>query len=380
MNTLPYSDHHNAFRMKLRDFLSTEVIPHVDQWEAEHIVPKAIWKKMGHEGFLCTAVSREYGGLGGDFLYSVIVIEEMVKTNHTGLMVQLHSDIVVPYIESFGTEAQKRRYLPDCVTGDIIMAVAMTEPNAGSDLASMTSTAVEEGDQVVINGTKTFISNGINCDLVVLAVKDPSVGIPHKAVSLYLIEAGTPGFKKGSPLEKLGMHSQDTAELFFTNCRISQEQLLGKKGHGFIQLMQKLQQERLICVIWALAIADNILDWTEDYCRNNPRFGKPLAASPAVQFALIEMMTEARIGRAFVHQLIIEHMQKKEGVIETSMAKYWISDMANRVANRCLSMVGDIGMREKCPIVRMWRDIRVFSIFAGTTEVMKSIIAKSKAF
>jgi acyl-CoA dehydrogenase len=335
---------------------------------------------MGREGFLCTAVSREYGGLGGNFLYSVIVIEEMVRTNHTGLMVQLHSDIVVPYIDSFGTENQKRRYLPGCVTGDIIMAVAMTEPNAGSDLASMTSTAVEEGDQVVINGAKTFISNGINCDLVVLAVKDPSVDIPHKAVSLYLVEADTPGFKKGNCLEKMGMHSQDTAELFFTNCRIPQAQLLGKKGQGFIQLMQKLQQERLVCVIWALAFAENILAWTEDYCRNNPKFGKPLAATQSVQFALVEMMTEIRIGTAFVHQLIINHTLKKEGVIDTSMAKYWISDMANRVANRCLSMVGDFGMCEACPIVRMWRDIRVFSIFAGTSEVMKSIIAKSKAF
>ncbi|MFH0998535.1 MAG: acyl-CoA dehydrogenase family protein [Pseudomonadota bacterium] len=380
MNTLPYSDHHNAFRMKLREFLSSEVIPHVDQWEADHIVPKSIWKKMGSQGFLCTAASREYGGLGGDFLYSVIVIEEMVRTNHTGLMVQLHSDIVVPYIESFGSETQKRKVLPGCVTGDIILAVAMTEPNAGSDLASMVTTAVEEGDQVVINGAKTFISNAINCDLIVLAARDPSVDIPHKAMSLYLIEAGTPGFKKGNRLEKMGMHSQDTAELFFTNCRIEKEQLLGKKGQGFILLMQKLQQERLVCSIWALAIAENILGWTKDYCKRNPRLGEPLAASQAVQFALVEMMTEIRIGRAFVNQLVIDHMQKKEGAIETSMAKYWISDMANRVANRCLSMVGDIGMREKCPIVRMWRDIRVFSIFAGTNEVMKSIIAKSKAF
>lgn len=380
MNTLPYSNHHNAFRMKLREFLSSEVIPHVDQWEADHIVPKSIWKKMGSEGFLCTAVSREYGGLGGDFLYSVIVIEEMVRTNHTGVMVQLHSDIVVPYIESFGTETQKRMVLPGCVTGDIILAVAMTEPNAGSDLASMVTTAVEEEDQVVINGAKTFISNGINCDLIVLAARDPSVDIPHKAMSLYLVKEGTPGFKKGNRLEKMGMHSQDTAELFFTNCRIAKEQLLGKKGQGFILLMQKLQQERLVCSIWALAIAENILDWTKDYCKSNPRIGKPLAASQAVQFALVEMMTEIRIGRTFVHQLVIDHMQKKEGVIDTSMAKYWISDMANRVANRCLSIVGDIGSVEKCPIVRMWRDIRVFSIFAGTNEVMKSIIAKSKAF
>ena len=380
MDILPYSDNHHAFRMKLREFLSSEVTPYVGQWESDHIVPKAIWKKMGQEGFLCTTVSREYGGLSGDFLYSVIVIEEMVKTNHTGLMVQLHSDIVVPYIESFGTEIQKRRYLPGCVTGDIVMAVAMTEPNSGSDLASMTSTAVEEEDQVVINGAKTFISNGINCDLVVLAVKDPSVDNPHKAVSLYLIEADTPGFKKGNRLEKLGMYSQDTAELFFTNCRISKDQLLGKKGQGFIQLMQKLQQERLVCVIWALAIAKNILSWTEDYCRNNPKFGKPLAASQSVQFSLVEMLTEVRIGTTFVHQLVINHMQRKERVIDTSMAKYWISDMANRVANRCLSMVGNIGMSETCPVVRMWRDIRVFSIFAGTSEIMKSIIAKSKAF
>jgi acyl-CoA dehydrogenase len=380
MNVLPYGDHHMAFRMELREFLSSEVIPYVDQWEADHIVPKEIWKKMGRAGFLCTAVSKEYGGLGGDFLYSVIVIEEMVKTNHTGLMVQLHSDIVVPYLDTFGSETQKRKYLPGCVTGDIIMAVAMTEPNAGSDLASMITSAVEDDDRIVINGAKTFISNGINCDLLVLAAKDPCVSNPHKAVSLFLIEADTPGFKKGNRLEKLGMHSQDTAELFFTNCIIPSEQLLGKKGQGFIQLMQKLQQERLVCSIWALSIAENILEWTENYCRNNPMAGKPLVASQAVQFALVEMMTEARVGRDFIHRLVIDHMRNKADAMETSMAKYWTSNMANRVANRCLSLIGNIGMQERCPIVRMWRDIRVFSIFAGTNEVMKSIIAKSMAF
>ncbi|GAB6906489.1 Acyl-CoA dehydrogenase domain protein [Desulfosarcina cetonica] len=380
MNMLPYSDHHKTFRMQLREFLSSEVIPYVDQWESDHIVPKAVWKKMGRAGFLCTAVSKEYGGLGGDFLYSVIVIEEMVKTNHTGLMVQLHSDIVVPYLDSFGTESQKRKFLPGCVSGDIVMAVAMTEPDAGSDLASMRTSAEEEGDQVVINGAKTFISNGINCDLVVLAAKDPAVDHPHKAVSLYLVENNTPGFKKGRQLLKMGMHSQDTAELFFTNCRIPREHLLGKKGQGFIQLMQKLQQERLVCSIWALAIAETILEWTENYCRNNPGVGKPLAASQAVQFALVEMMTETRIGRAFIHQLVIDHMHNKADATETSMAKYWISDMANRVANRCLCLVGDVASQESCPIVRMWRDIRVFSIFAGTNEIMKNIIAKAKAF
>ncbi len=377
MNQLPYTKQHDDFRVRLRHFLDAEVVPHADQWEAEHRIPRDMWNKIGREGFLCTGVSEAYGGTGGDFLYSVIVLEELVRTNQTGLMAYLHSDIVVPYIESFGSEQQKKKYLPGCVSGDIVTAVAMTEPDAGSDVASMTSTAVEEGEEVVINGAKTFISNGIYCDLVVLAAKDPAVENPHKAVSLYLVEADTPGFNKGQPIKKMGMHSQDTAELFFTNCRISKDNRLGEKGRGFVMLMQKLQQERLVCAVWSAVFAATILEWTKKHCRETEINGRLMTESQSVRFAFAEMETEFRMSMAFLNDLIMDHMEKKQVVTETSMAKFRITEMANQIAGRCLELAGETGAREECPVVRMWRDVRIHTIFAGTNEIMKQIIAKS---
>jgi len=220
MDILKFTKEHNQFRERLCAFLAKEVTPFVDQWEKDHIVPKSTWEKTGKAGFLCPSIKPEYGGIGGDFLYSVIVAEEFSRTAHSGLAASLHSDIVVPYIDSFGSKEQKEKYLPGCVSGDIITAIAMTEPDAGSDLAGMKTTAVEQGDQVVINGSKTFISNGINCDLLVLAAADPAVENRHQAVSLYLLEDKTPGFKRGRQLDKMGWDSQDTAELFFSDCRI----------------------------------------------------------------------------------------------------------------------------------------------------------------
>ena len=267
MEILQYTEKHHDFRRRLRAFLAEAVTPYVDQWEQEKIEPKEIWRKMGRNGFLCTEIAPEYGGLGGDFLYTVIVGEEMAGTNHTGLAAGLHSDVVVPYINSFGSAEQKQKYLPGCVSGDIITAVAMTEPDAGSDLAGMTTTAVEEGDEVVLNGTKTFISNGINAELVVVAARDPAVENPYQALSLYLVEDGTPGFERGRHLEKMGWWSQDTAELFFTRCRIPKANRLGEKGTGFLMLMQKLQQERLVTAVGAVTAAEKILEWTIASCK-----------------------------------------------------------------------------------------------------------------
>jgi acyl-CoA dehydrogenase len=315
--------------------------------------------------------------MGGDFLYSVIAIEEMTRTNQYGLDAFLHSDIVVPYLESFGTEEQKKKYLPGCVSGEIITAVAMTEPDVGSDLAAMTTTAVEEGDEVVINGSKTFISNGVICDLAIVAAKDTSIGNPYEAISLYLVEAGNPGFKKGKPLSKLGVHSQDTTELFFSNCRIPKENRMGEKGTGFINLMEKLQQERLLVAILAKTMAEIILEWTLEYLRNKSGSGTSEKISQTTQFALAEMTTEVTLGRVFLDKLIADHMEGRSIVTETSMAKYWNTEMANRVANRCLDLIGDFAMLEACPVVRTFRDVRVTPIFAGTNEIMKIIIAKS---
>jgi alkylation response protein AidB-like acyl-CoA dehydrogenase len=377
MDILKYTDDHKRFRQRLREFLETEVTPYVDQWEKDHITPKEAWQKMGRAGFLCTWVPKEYGGMGGDFLYSVIAGEEMARTNHTGLAAMLHSDIIVPYIYSFGSEAQKKKYLPGCVSGDIITAVAMTEPGAGSDLAGMQTTAEIEGDEVVINGSKTFISNGINCGLVIVAAKDPAEKNPYQSISLYIVEDGTPGFKRGRHLEKMGFHSQDTAELFFSNCRVPKENLLGGQGAGFMLLMQKLQQERLMCAIGGQAAMELILEMTIDYCKKtSDASGKPISKYQATQFALVEMATEVKVSRAFVDKLAAEHAAGESIIVETSMAKYWTTDLVSKIAKRCLDLFGDFGLTENCPLARAVRDVRVMSIFAGSNEIMKGIAAK----
>lgn len=376
MEILQYTEEHRIFRQQIRKFFEKEVTPYIAEWEEAGIVPRSIWKKMGEQGFLCMDLPEEYGGLGADFLYSVIVSEELVRTGHAGLAAPLHSDVVVPYISEFGSEEQKRKYLPGCVSGDIITAVAMTEPNAGSDLAAMRTTAREDGDHVVINGQKTFISNGILCDLLVLAARDPSETDPHRAISLYLVEAGTPGFDKGRRLKKIGWHSQDTAELYFNDCRVPAANRLGQKGAGFLMLMQKLQQERLMVVIAAVAAAERMLEMTIKYCQERVAFGKPISKFQNSQFKLVEMSTEARLGRTFLDKMVADHMEGKNIVVDVSMAKYWTTEMATRVADQCLQLHGGYGYCEEYPIARAWRDIRVMQIFAGTNEIMKGIAAK----
>jgi acyl-CoA dehydrogenase len=370
MGMLPYTDDHNRFRDRLLRFCLEEIIPFVDQWEKNHVVPKSVWQKMGREGFLCTAVDPEFGGIGGDFLYSVIVLEEVAKTNQYGLDAFLHSDIVVPYIDAYGTSEQKRRYLPGCVSGDIITAVAMTEPGTGSDLASMETTAMDDGDGVIISGTKTFISNGVICDLIVLAVKDAAIENPYKSITLYLVDADTPGLKKGQALDKLGVRSQDTNELFFNNCRVAKSNRLGAAGSGFVKLMQKLQQERLLVALLAAFKAEFVLDWTVEHLKQKGTL------SQAVRFALAEMVTELRLMRTFLDELVADHMQGVDVETETSMAKYSSTELANRLTGRCLDLCGQYGTLEAAPIVRTFRDLKVTPIFAGTNEIMRGIIAK----
>jgi len=376
MDILQYTEEHRIFRDSLKRFLAKEIVPHIEEWEEAGIVPREAWKKMGDQGFLAMNVPEEYGGLGADFLYSVIVTEELTRTNSSGLAAPLHTDIIVPYIVAFASEEQKHKYLPGCVSGDIITAIAMTEPNAGSDLAGMKTTAVEQGDEIVINGQKTFISNGINCDLLVLAARDPGEENPHAAVDLYLVEAGTPGFEKGKKIKKVGWHSQDTAELYFTDCRIPKANRLGDKGSGFLKLMMKLQQERLVCVIGAVAAAEYMIEITIQYCKERTAFGRPLTKFQNTQFEIVEMSTEARLGRTFVDKLIADHMEGKNIVVDVSMAKYWTTEMASRVADRCMQLFGGYGYCEEYPIARAWRDIRVTRIFAGTNEIMKTIAAR----
>jgi len=308
---LKYTKEHRAFRESVRIFLETEITPYADEWERTGVIPKSAWRKMGGQGFLCTNVPKEYGGMGGDFLYSVIVTEELVRTHQTGLAAPLHSDIIVPYITSYGSEELKRKYLTGCVSGDIVTAIAMTEPNAGSDLSSISTSAVEDGDQVVINGHKTFISNGINCDLLVLAVRDFSVENAYQGVDLYLVEAGTPGFEKGTRLAKMGWHSQDTAELYFSECRVPKSNRLGTRGSGFYMLMQKLQQERLMIAVMAVAAAEHMLENTIKFCREHTESGRPLSKFQHNQFKIVEMATEVKLGRTFLDKLIADHMEQK---------------------------------------------------------------------
>jgi len=377
MDILQYTEKHKTFRERLRTFLAKEVTPYADEWEKNKLVPKSVWQKMGKEGFLCYMLKPEYGGLGGDLLYSVIVSEEMVRTNQAGLTATLHSDIVVPYIDSFGSEEIKQKYLPKCASGDIIAAVAMTEPDAGSDLASIKTTAVEEGADVVINGSKTFISNGINCDLVIVAAQDPEIENPYESMSLYIVEDGTPGFNKGQKLVKMGMHSQDTAEMFFNNCRVPATNRLGEKGQGFLMLMQKLQQERLVCSIGAIAAAEYLMEYLFDYCKTHSDInGKPLSKFQATQFKLVEMMTEVKMGKIFVDKLVVDHVEGLNIVVETSMCKYWTTDLIKRLTYDAIDLIGLTALDNDHLVTRMWRDVRIMSIFAGTNEIMKGIAGK----
>ncbi len=376
MDIIQYKEEHRIFRETVRRFFEKEVIPYADEWEEAGIVPKEVWRKMGEQGFLCMDVPEEYGGFGADFLYSVILSEELGKTGNTGLAAPLHSDIVVPYITAYASEELKKKYLPGCVSGETITAIAMTEPNTGSDLAAIRTTAVEDGDDVIINGQKTFISNGINCDLLILAAKDPSIENAYQAMDLYLVEDGTSGFEKGKKIKKVGWHSQDTAELFFSDCRVPKTNRLGEKGGGFMMLMEKLQQERIMCCIGAVVAAERMIELTIEYCKERTAFGRPISKFQNTQFKIVEMSTEARLGRTFLDKLIVDHMEGKNLVVDVSMAKYWTTEMAMRVADQCLQLHGGYGYCEEYPIARAWRDIRVMSIFAGTNEIMKGIAAK----
>jgi len=373
---LKFTEDHILFRKNIKAFLQKEVIPYIPKWEKDGIVPKSVWKKMGANGFLCTNLPEEFGSMDGDFLYSVIAAEEITKTNHFGLISFLHSEIVAPYINAYGSDEIKKKYLPGAVSGDTVLAIAMTEPDAGSDLASLSTTAEEDGDTVVLNGSKIFTSNGINCDLVLVAAKDPDVQDPYKAVSLYLVEDGTPGFVKGNRLKKMGFHSQDTIETFFSKCRIPKTNIVGKKGMGFYYLMEKLQQERLVCSISAVAASERVLEETNAFYKN-VMLKENLSSGPqSVQFAIVDMQTDVKLGKTFIYNLIEDHMAGKEIVTETSMAKFWTTEMARRVADQCMDIYGLRGALEKYNIERSWRDIRSISIFAGTNEIMRQIIAK----
>ncbi len=373
-----FTEEHEMFRKSLRKMLDKEAYPYFEEWERKRDVPRAFWHKLGENGFLCPMVSEEYGGLGLDFGYSMILTEELEHVG-AGLAsgIALHSDIVTPYIEAYGTEEQKQRWLPKSVTGELVSAVAMTEPGAGSDLAGIGTTARREGDYYILNGEKTFITNGVNADYVVVVCKtDPQVKPAYKGISLLVVETGTPGFKRGKKLDKIGMHSADTGELIFEDAKVPAENLLGEEGKGFYYLMDKLQQERLIVAIEVQVEAEAMLRLTMDYVKERKAFGSRIADFQNTQFKLAEMATEIDIGRTYVNSLAAKHIAGEEIVKEVSMAKWWISEMAKRVASECLQLHGGYGYMEEYEIARRYRDIPVAAIYAGTTEIMKNIIAK----
>lgn len=370
-----FKEEHEVFRETFRKFLEKEVVPHQEEWVKNRIVPKEVWKKCGEQGFLCPWVEEKYGGAGADFLYSVVIIEELAKINESGLALSLHSDVCAPYIATYGTEEQKQRWLPGCVSGDYILSVAMTEPGTGSDLAAIRTTAKRDGDYYVINGQKTFISNGINTNLCIVACRTDSKG-GHKGMSLIVVEGGTPGFTKGRHLEKVGMHAQDTAELHFDDCRVPASNLLGEEGKGFYYLMEKLQQERLVVAIACQAATERVYEITADYAKTREAFGKPLSKFQALRFKLVEMATEATVSRAFVDRLIEAHMAGKDVVMETCMAKYWTSEMLKKAVDDGVQIHGGYGYMMEYPIAKAYVDARVQTIFAGTTEIMKEVIGK----
>ena len=375
----PYlTDDHEIFRQSLRKFLEKEAYPFYERWEEDRMIPRSFWKKMGEQGFLCPDIDEKYGGSEVDWGFAVVINEELERVGSGLIGIGLHNDIVVPYITAYGTEEQKQRWLPKCVTGEIITAIAMTEPGTGSDLANIKTTAKLDGDHYIVNGQKTFITNGIQSDLVVVAVKTDTQAVPkHKGVSLLVIERDTPGFSRGRKLNKVGLHCQDTAELIFEDCRVPKENLLGEEGKGFLYLMEKLQQERLLVAIGAQTASEVMLKMTMDYVKSREAFGRPVSQFQNTQFKIVEMATEIEMGRAFLDQLIAEHIEGKNVVTKVSMAKWKLTDIAKRIAAECMQLHGGYGYMEEYEIARRFRDIPVSSIYAGTNEIMKTIIAKN---
>ncbi|MFG6205589.1 acyl-CoA dehydrogenase family protein [Pseudomonas retamae] len=371
-----FSAEHELFRDSVRTFLEKEAVPFHAQWEKQGHIDRQLWNKAGEAGMLCSHLPEEYGGLGADFLYSAVVIEEVGRLGLTGIGFSLHSDIVAPYILHYGSETLKHKYLPKLVSGEMVTAIAMTEPGAGSDLQGVKTTAVLDGDEYVINGSKTFITNGFLADLVIVVAKtDPKAGA--KGTSLFLVEANTPGFEKGKRLEKVGMKAQDTSELFFQDVRVPMENLLGQAGAGFAYLMQELPQERLTVAIGGLASAEAALQWTLDYTRDRKAFGKAIADFQNTRFKLAEMATEIQIGRVFVDRCLELHLQGKLDVPTAAMAKYWGTDLQCKVLDECVQLHGGYGFMWEYPVARAWADARVQRIYAGTNEIMKEIIARS---
>ncbi len=371
-----FDSEHDLFRSSVRKFLEKEAVPFHAQWEKDGQVDRKLWNKAGEQGFLGPTVPEEYGGVGVNFLYNAIVDEEIARLGLSGLGWGLHSDIGIPYIINYGSDAVKDKFIPGCITGDIVTAIAMTEPGAGSDLQGVQTTAVLDGDEYVINGSKTFITNGLHADLVIVVAKtDPKQGA--SGTSLILVEADRPGYTKGTNLEKIGLKAQDTSELFFQDVRVPKENLLGEEGQGFIYLMNELPQERISVSTTAVAAAESILEHTINYVKERKAFGKPIAAFQNTQFKLAEMDTEITSARVFLDRCLELHLERKLDIPTAAKAKLLTTELQCRVMDECLQLFGGFGYMWEYPVARAWADSRVQRIYAGTNEVMKIIISRS---
>ena len=367
---------HEDFRAIARAFFDREVVPFHEQWERDGIVDRELWRRAGERGLLCFDVDEAYGGAGiSDFRYNMVLAEESARAGASGPGFAVHTDIIVPYISSLGTEEQKQRWLPGCVSGDLVTAIAMTEPGAGSDLQGIRTTAVDAGDHYVLNGSKTFISNGIMADLVVVVCRtDPEAG--HQGISLLVVERGMEGFERGRNLDKMGLHAQDTAELSFTDVHVPKENLLGAEGSGFISLMNNLPQERISIGCIAVAAIEHVLDLCLTYAKEREAFGKPIGKFQHNRFVLAEMATEAHIARVFINDCVL---RLNAGTVDTSlasMAKWWTTELQKRVVDAGVQLHGGYGYMNEYPISKAYTDSRIQTIYGGTTEIQKEIIGR----
>lgn len=371
-----YSEDHSIFRDQVRRFMEEEVAPHHEQWEKDGVVPKALWEKAGANGMLCCDMPEEYGGPGADFLAGAIVVEELMRVGATGPGFSLHSDIVAPYILHYGSEEQKKKWLPKMATGECVTAIAMTEPGTGSDLQGVRTKAEFKGNHYVLNGQKTFITNGQNADLAIIVAKtDPAQGA--KGTSLFLVEADREGFSKGRNLEKIGLKAQDTSELFFENVELPPEALLGEENQGFAYLMQELPRERLTVGIMALSASQAALGWTIDYVRERKAFGKSVMDFQNTRFKLAELKAEIEVGQVFLDKCLALQNENQLDVETAAICKLWTTELQCKVMDECLQLHGGYGYMWEYPIARAWADSRVQKIYAGTNEIMKELISRT---
>ncbi|MES2399087.1 MAG: acyl-CoA dehydrogenase family protein [Pseudomonadota bacterium] len=370
-----FNEDHDAFRSMVRRFIDKEIAPHHASWEEAGIVPRDLWLKAGAAGMLCCTVPEQYGGADADYLFDVVVFEEMARSGFSGPGFMIHCDLVATYISTFGTDAQKQQWLPKMVTGEAIGSLGMTEPHAGSDLKAIRTKAVRDGDDFVISGQKVFISNGQLCDVIVLATKTDIAG-GAKGVTLFLVDTSLPGFRRGKNLSKLGMKAQDTSELFFDEVRVPASAMLGEEGKGFELMMTKLAQERLAQAIRSATVAETAIEWTVNYTSQRKAFGKTIADFQNTQFKLAELKTEAVVGRQFVDRCIAAFIKGELDATDAAMAKMWVTNMHCKVVDECLQLFGGWGYMWEYPIARAYADARIVKIAGGSIEVMKHIIGR----